>query len=247
MRPDQQAQDWNELARLDPFWAILTAPEKRFGGWDSDEFYAIGTVEVAGMMERFERLGHPQGRGRALDFGCGVGRITRALAQHFDEAVGVDISEDMVRRAQEHNADVPGASFVVNVAGDLARFDDAAFDLVFSSIVLQHVPDRSAIERYVAEFCRLVRPGGLVMFQLPSHIPAIFRTQWRRRLYAGLRRLGVPATFLYKRLRLFPIAMSFIPEPEIVRLVESAGARVLEVDTIDAGAGIRSCTYYLTR
>ena len=140
------------------------------------------------MMERFERLGHPQQRERALDFGCGLGRITRALAQHFDEAVGVDISEDMVRRAQELNADVPGASFVVNVAGDLARFDDAAFDLVFSSIVLQHVPDRSAIERYVAEFCRVVRPGGLVMFQLPSHIPAIYRTQWRRRLYAGLRR-----------------------------------------------------------
>ena len=129
-----------------------------------------------------------------------------------------------MRRAEELNADVPGASFVVNVAGDLARFDDAAFDPGFSSIVLQHVPDRSTIERYVAEFCRVVRPGGLVMFQLPSHIPAIYRTQWRRRLYAGLRRLGVPAAFVSRRLRLFPIAMSYIREPEIVR-VAAAGAR----------------------
>ena len=199
------------------------------------------------MMERFGRLGHPKQRERALDFGCGVGRITRALADHFDEAVGVDISEDMVRRAQELNADVPGASFVVNVATDLARFDDAAFDLVFSSIVLQHVPDRSTIEDYIAEFCRAVRPGGLVMFQLPSHIPAIFRTQWRRRLYAGLRRLGVPATFLYRRLRLFPIAMSFIAEPEIVQLIESCGARLIEVDRVTAEAGVRSSTYYVTR
>lgn len=247
MRPNQQAQDWNELARLDPFWVILTAADKRYGGWDSDEFFAIGTVEVTNMMARFERLGHPEQHGRALDFGCGVGRITRALAQHFDEAVGVDISEDMVRRAQELNAGVPGASFVVNVAGDLARFDDAGFDLVFSSIVLQHVPDRSAIERYVAEFCRLVRPGGLVMFQLPSHIPAIYRTQWRRRLYGGLRRVGLSAEFLYRRLRLFPIAMSFIPEPEIVRVIETAGARVLDIDTIVAEAGVRSSTYYVTR
>ena len=247
MRPDQQAQDWNELAQLDPYWAILTAPDKRFGGWDSDEFLAIGTVEVTAMMDRFERIGHPQGRGRALDFGCGVGRITRALAAHFDEAVGVDISEDMVRRAQDLNADVPGASFVVNLATDLARFDDAAFDLVFSSIVLQHVPDRSTIEGYIAEFCRVVRPGGLVMFQLPSHIPAIFRTQWRRRLYAGLRRLGVPAPFLYKRLRLFPIAMSFIPEPEIVQLIESVGASLIDVDRVTAEAGVRSSTYYVTR
>jgi SAM-dependent methyltransferase len=130
-------------------------------------------------------------RERALDFGCGLGRITRALAQHFDESVGVDISEDMVRRARELNVDAPGASFVVNVASDLARFDDAGYDVVFSSIVLQHVPDRPTIKGYIAEFCRVTRPGGLVILQLPSHI---YRTQWRR-LYAGLRRLGVGAPF----------------------------------------------------
>ena len=55
-------------------------------------------------------------------------------------------------------------------------------------IVLQHVPDREAIESYVREFCRVLRPGGLAVFPLPSHIPAIFRLQWRRRLYLGLRR-----------------------------------------------------------
>lgn len=247
MRPERQAQDWNELAQLDPYWAILTAADKRFGGWDNNEFFDIGTVEVAALMKRVERLGHSQQRERALDFGCGLGRITHTLAQHFDESVGVDISEDMVRRAQELNVDAPGASFVVNVASDLARFDDAGFDLVFSSIVLQHVPDRPTIKSYIAEFCRVTRPGGLVMFQLPSHIPAIYRTQWWRRLYAGLRRLGVGAPFLHWRLRLVPIAMSYIPEPEIVRLVGSVGARLLDVDTVGAEAGIRSSTYYVTR
>jgi ubiquinone/menaquinone biosynthesis C-methylase UbiE len=84
----------------------------------------------------------------------------------------------------------------VKVASDLARFDDAGFDLVFSSIVLHHVPDRLTIKSDIAEFCRVTRPAALVMFQLPSHIPAIYRTQWRG-LYAGLRRLGVGARFLY--------------------------------------------------
>ena len=247
MRPDRQAQDWNELAQLDPYWVILTAADKRFGGWDSDEFFAIGTIEVAALMDRIEQLGHPQHLERALDFGCGLGRITRALAQQFDECVGVDISEDMVRSAQDLNANVPGASFVVNVANDLARFDNASFDLVFSSIVLQHVPDRSTIEGYIAEFCRVVRPDGLGMFQLPSHIPAIYRTQWRRRLYAGLRHLRVGAPFLSRRLRLVPIAMSYIPEPEIVQLIESVGARLLDVDTVAAEVGVRSSTYYVTR
>jgi SAM-dependent methyltransferase len=72
--------------------------------------------------------------------GCGLGRITHALAQHFDESVGVDISEEMARRAQDLNADVPSALFVLNVANDLARFDDASFDL---GVLVDRAPARS--------------------------------------------------------------------------------------------------------
>jgi ubiquinone/menaquinone biosynthesis C-methylase UbiE len=251
MQISQQERDWNELAELDPYWAILTRPGMRFGAWDSDEFFATGEVEIEEVMRHAAQLGHPEGRERALDFGCGLGRLTRPLAGRFDECVGVDISEGMVRGARELNADVPGATFVVNPAADLGRFDDASFDLVYSVIVLQHVPDRDAIESYVAEFCRVLRPGGLAIFQLPSHIPKIFRLQWRRRLYLGLRRLGLRAAFLYRRLHLLPIAMSSIPEAGIVALVTSNGARVLEVETSGAtgllNAGLRSSTYYVTR
>jgi ubiquinone/menaquinone biosynthesis C-methylase UbiE len=251
MEVRQQERDWNELAELDPYWAILTSPGTRFGGWDSDEFFATGASEIDGVMRHAAELGHPQSRERALDFGCGLGRLTRPLAGHFEECVGVDISEGMVRQARELNADVPGASFVVNAADDLRRFDDESFDLVYSVIVLQHVPDRGAIESYIAEFCRVLRPGGLAIFQLPSHIPKIFRLQWRRRLYLALRRAGVGAPFLYRRLRLLPIAMSSIPESDLVALVTSCGARVLEVETAAASgllnAGLKNSTYYVTR
>lgn len=251
MEIDVQAQDWNELAQLDPHWAILTASGKRFGGWDSEEFFATGTAEANAFMLRVEELGLPQQRGRALDFGCGLGRMTRALAAHFDPCIGVDISEEMVRGARDANADVTGISFEVNHATDLKRFDDASFDLVYSMIVLQHVPDRDAIESYVREFCRVMRPGGLAVFQLPTHIPAIFRLQWRRRLYLGLRRLGVGAPVLYRRLHLLPIAMSYIPEADMVRLVESQGARMVTVDQQRAvglmNTGLTSSTYYVTR
>jgi ubiquinone/menaquinone biosynthesis C-methylase UbiE len=251
MRAERQEQDWNELARLDPYWAILTAPGKRFGRWGSDEFFATGTAEVDGLMEYVDRLGHPKERGRALDFGCGVGRVTRALAGHFEECIGVDISDEMVRRAREANADIDRISFAVNRADDLARFADHSFDLVYSVIVLQHIPDRAAIEGYIAEFCRVMRPGGLAVFGLPSHIPAIFRLQWRRRLYRGLRRLGASAPFLYRRLRLVPIAMSYLPESDVVQLVRSLDARVLHVErrraTALLDAGVTNSTYYVTR
>jgi ubiquinone/menaquinone biosynthesis C-methylase UbiE len=251
MQIERQAQDWNELAQLDPHWAILTSPGKRFGRWDSDEFFATGTAEADAFMRRAAELELPKERGRALDFGCGLGRMTRALAAHFDECVGVDISEEMVRGARDANADVEGLSFVVNNAEDLSRFPDASFDLVYSMIVLQHVPDRAAIESYISEFCRVLRPGGLAAFSLPSHIPAIYRLQWRRRLYGGLRRLGVSAEFLYRRLHLMPIAMSYIPESTITRLVESRNGRIAAVETQRASGllntGLRHSTYYVTR
>jgi ubiquinone/menaquinone biosynthesis C-methylase UbiE len=251
MQIDRQAQDWNELAQLDPHWAILTSPGKRFGRWDSEEFFATGTAEADAFMRRAEQLGLPRERARALDFGCGLGRMTRALAAHFDEVVGVDISEEMVRGAREANGDLDGASFVVNHADDLSRFPDASFDLVYSVIVLQHVPDRTAIESYVREFCRVLRPGGLAVFTLPSHIPAIFRLQWRRRLYQALRRVGVSAPFLYRRLHLMPIAMSYVPEGDMSGVVTSAGGRMVTIDTQGAegvlNAGLRNSTYFVTR
>jgi ubiquinone/menaquinone biosynthesis C-methylase UbiE len=251
LRVQEQERDWNELAELDPYWAVLTRPDKRFGRWESADFFATGTTEADGVMARADELGHPRERGRALDFGCGLGRLTRAFARHFDECVGVDISESMVMRARELNAGVSGVSFVVNRADDLSRFEDESFDFLYSTIALQHVPDRSAIESYIADFCRVLRPGGLAVFQLPSHIPGIFRLQWRRRLYLGLRRLGLSAPFLYRRLHLLPIAMSFIPEDDVIRLLESRGARVLDVKTHGASgvlnSGLRSSTYHMTR
>ena len=238
MQIERQERDWNELAQLDPYWAILTSPGKRYGRWDSAEFFATGKAEVDALMERASQLGLPQRRGRAL-------------ADEFDECVGVDISENMVTGAREAHADVDGVSFVVNRASDLRRFADGSFDLVYSAIALQHVPDRHTIESYIAEFCRVLRPGGLAVFNLPSHIPAIYRLQWRRRLYLALRRLGVSASILYRRLHLVPIAMSYVPERDIVRLVDSNNARMVAVETQRASglmnAGLRSSTYYVTR
>ena len=83
-------QEWDHLASIDPLWAILSDPAKRGGGWETEEFLATGERDVAHLVGVAERSGRPLELGRALDFGCGVGRLTRALAIAEDAALGID-------------------------------------------------------------------------------------------------------------------------------------------------------------
>ena len=240
-------RDWNELAEMDPLWAILSAPGKRYGKWDVAEFLESGEREIEDALEHGRRLGFPQSFDSALDFGCGVGRLTRALAGRFQTSVGVDVSPVMIEQAHRLNADRPACSFVLNTTDDLAFASDGAFDLVYCNIVLQHLPSHSTMERYIREFVRVVRPGGLLVFQLPSHIPLRHRLQLRRRLYAAFRALRVSNRILYERLGLYPIRMGSLPETNVVRLLEGGGAKVLEVERNVADGGIDDRRYWITR
>jgi SAM-dependent methyltransferase len=164
---DQLQRDWEGLAVDDPLWAVLTRPDRRGGRWDPDEFFATGSEEVAAVIGRVRRLAPALWPGRALDFGCGVGRLTRPLADHFDEVVGVDIAPTMIDLARRYHADRPSCRFEVNQTEDLARFPSGRFDLVLSLIVLQHVPPATAV-RYLRELCRVVAPGGVLAVQVPA-------------------------------------------------------------------------------
>jgi SAM-dependent methyltransferase len=179
-----------------------------------------------------------------LDFGCGVGRATRWLAQHFDAATGVDISETMVARARELNEDVPNLDFRVNAATDLGSLGERRFDLIYTRIVLQHVANRDVARSYVEEFLRLLAPGGVAVFGIPVHIPRRYRLMPVRRLYLAGRKLGLSPEVLYRRLRLHPMRMQWVPEAEVRRWVALGGARVLDVEHEDSANGVRQATFY---
>src|SRR5436853_440938 len=163
-------------------------------------------------IDASESLGRPENFGKALDFGCGAGRLTRALSPRFVECVGLDISENMLEIARRLNADRENCCFQLNTRGDLSCFADGEFDLVVSDIVLQHMPSTNLIKSYISEFLRVLHPGGLAIFQLPSHIGLLRRMQWRRRLYRAMRSVGVSEHLLYERLGLVPMAMRSLPE-----------------------------------
>lgn len=169
---------WERLAREDPFWAVLMAPDKAGNQWKIDEFYQTGVREVDESLGKLAQHLPGLPRGRALDFGCGAGRLTQALGRHYGQVIGVDVAAGMVELATRHNA-APHVSFVHNPRSDLRRFESDQFDLVFSLITLQHVPPE-LIEVYVREFVRIVRPGGALYFQIPTSAPvaALEVKQW---------------------------------------------------------------------
>jgi SAM-dependent methyltransferase len=242
---ERHRRDWEHLADIDPLWAILTVPGRKGGRWDVDEFFATGEQEVAHVSSVAESLGRPARHLRALDFGCGVGRLTRALASRFDSAVGLDISAGMVEQAQRLNAGYAACEFRVNARPDLAQLETGSFDFVYSSIALQHIPTVPEIERYVTEFLRVARPDGLVVFGIPFHIPSLWSFQPRRRVYAALRRLGVSEHWMLKRTPLTPMRMTTMPEAAVRGLLEREGATVLQTERIDEGM-IRALRYYVS-
>jgi SAM-dependent methyltransferase len=247
MFPTQQQRDWDDLGALDPLWAVLSAPHGKHGRWDEAEFFHTGQLVVDEVMAAATRLGYPVERARALDFGCGVGRLTRALSRYFQHCTGVDIAPAMIEMAQTLNRDYATCEFQVNPHPDLRLFASASFDLICTFRVLQHLPDAQAIKVVLADFLRTLRPGGLLVFQLLSHIPPRHRLQLRRRLYAALRTVGVPARVLYERLGLSPIRMSYIPEAAVLAFLQTQGARVLEVQHDQpSNPAISSRVYYVT-
>lgn len=242
-------QDWDELGKLDPFWAVLSEPDRQFGRWDHEEFFRSGEELVKRVVQTAARHSLPTEYNRALDFGCGVGRLTRALTSHFDNCCGVDISEAMIRQARRLNSSVQNCFFMVNNQPHLGIFSSEHFDCVLSILVLQHLPHRRWIRSAISEFIRVLKRGGLLVFQLPSFIPLRNRMQPRRRTYQVLRTVGLGHNFLYRSLGLNPIRMNYMPRNDVLALISHRGGRVVfdETQTVMQKGSIQSTTYYITK
>ncbi len=237
MRLKELQSHWNRFGETDPLWAIASDPQKRHNRWDRREFFHTGEVEIAVTLDYLASLGVPLRRGQALDFGCGVGRLSQALALHFEQVRGVDIAPSMLRLAEEYNAHGPRVRYVLNDRDDLSLFADGGFDFIYSNIVLQHIRPPHA-KRYVREFLRLLAPGGHLIFQLPSHLlepeAAAPRKSWMRaRLGDAVRPFRDLAQRVTRSLTAAPVEpimeMHGVPRPEVEALIADAGGRLLDV------------------
>jgi SAM-dependent methyltransferase len=250
VRIDDVREQWESIGHQDPLWGVLSHEGKEHGNWDVEEFAGHGVRDVERIMLQLELLGTTPTPGDALDFGCGVGRLTRPLAERFERVTGLDVSAPMLEEARRLSGDAAEPSYVLNVTETLPFANDS-FDFVLSLIVLQHMPVRLA-KGYIREFVRVLRPGGVAVFQMPSEplggsasanpltrrVMNTLPPEWREEIHRRRRPREVR-----------DLPMHGLRRAKVLRLVDGlAGARVAAcVEDPYAGPGWRSFTYVLRR
>ena len=230
---------FEEYGDVDPLYAVLSSKDKQGNKWDVEEFFETGRASIAKALQHIESLKVPLHRRSALDFGCGVGRLTQALAEKFEAVSGVDISSSMIDKANSYNKAGDSCTYFVNTTDDLALFEDKTFDFVYTELVLQHMHPKAS-SRYISEFFRVLRPGGVTLFQIPSgrrYTPGSIH----ERLYSFSRG---PLKRWWKRLRgKIPVEMHHINVAQVKEIIADAGGQL--IDARQAGSKRMTRTSYL--
>ena len=153
---------WDEKARENATYYVSSY--RSYDDQDPDEFWKWGDNLAARYLGE---SGIPfTGSEKMLEIGCGVGRMTRHFAGRFKEVHGIDVSEEMIRRARENLSEYENVSLHVGNGCDLGCFDDGPFDFVFSYITFQHIPDAAITLNYIREVGRVLKSGGHFYFQV---------------------------------------------------------------------------------
>lgn len=156
-------KDWQEYGQTNPYWAVLT--DERYKGGQLtpdalDHFFGTGRTHMERVFQMIrDKLDPDFAPKRGLDFGCGVGRLTMAMARHVAEAVGVDVAPAMLETARRH-AEELGIRNATFVRGD-DEFSQVTgtFDFLNSFIVFQHIPYERGLTCFRQMVDRL-NPGG---------------------------------------------------------------------------------------
>jgi len=169
---NRMRDDWNRRAKEDANYYVA------FGRRDQneDDFYATATEVIAGLEWEMKHLGptaNPRAR-RALEIGCGPGRLVKLMSPRFGEIHGVDVSDEMIGLAKRRLSGIRHAHVHANDGSTLAQFADDSFDFVYSYAVFQHIPSRDVVLEYCREAYRVMKPGAILRAQfngLPRDFP----------------------------------------------------------------------------
>jgi len=172
--------EWQKWGRRDPYFAVITDEKfrsSRLTEQSKHEFFESGHAHVAYVLEHCRRISEgPFVIDRALDFGCGVGRLCVPLSEHARTVVGVDVSQDMLEEARRNCARYGCTNVAFRISDDTLSEVEGTFDLVHSCITFQHI-DIERGKRLFAELIARVSPGGIGAIQI-TYAKAQFADTW---------------------------------------------------------------------
>lgn len=155
---ERMRADWNDRAREDAYYYV------GFGGLGQDDsaFEATAGDVLPSIEFGIRRVATDTNASvrRALEVGCGPGRLIKTLSRHFGEIHGVDVSDEMIRLGRRRLKHISHAYLHTNDGASLAQFADCSFDFIYSYAVFQHIPSREVVLGYMREIERLLKPGG---------------------------------------------------------------------------------------
>jgi 2-polyprenyl-3-methyl-5-hydroxy-6-metoxy-1,4-benzoquinol methylase len=163
---------WKKLGDTEPHWSVVTQDNFKAANFSEheEEFYQSGLEQAAMIQNIMKRAGREiNPAATVLELGCGTGRVTHALADLFAKVIAVDVSpghlrlcEQMLRQRGKTNVQY----MLLQAPEDIRGIPP--IDFFFSMIVLQHNPP-PVIYYFLSEIFSKIRPGGSVLFQVPTH------------------------------------------------------------------------------
>jgi SAM-dependent methyltransferase len=155
---------WNARAREDAFHFVDNRLEYR--NPDTEQFWRDGERDLLTLLGELDLS--LASTDSVVEIGCGLGRLTRAIAARAADVRALDVSPEMLARAREHNAHLATVTWLEGDGSSLGPVESSSADACVSHVVFQHIPDPAITLGYVREIGRVLRPGGWAAFQVSN-------------------------------------------------------------------------------
>lgn len=248
LRVSKTDQAWKQWGETDPYFGVITNEKFRSHKLDEQswqDFFQTGQQSVTHVLQLCRQHICPDFAPQTvLDYGCGVGRMAIAFAEHAQHVTGIDVSEGMLAEA-ERNQQRTG---VTNI--ELLKIEGTQlptkkkFDLVHSYIVLQHMNSQQGIAIF-QQLIDAVAKGGVGAIQLTYSHEKYAPTNGLAPRFSSVRNLWRSTwgnSLLRKKLGLLlgtpkkpHMEMNSYPLNQIFFLLQQAGMKDLHVEFTNHG------------
>jgi SAM-dependent methyltransferase len=216
---DRMKRFWDDRARENAAWYVDTSLD--YDDPDMDRFFETGRIVVREAL--LEAPVAPERHEVAVEIGPGIGRISAALAEHFDRVIGIDVSEEMVAKARAL-VDNERVELRVGDGVSLQPVADDSVDFVTTFTVLQHMPSQELVLGYLADAARILRPGGVLAAQW-NNLPHPRAWRWQARWWRLRSKLRPGGKGEQRNAPEF--IGTRVPWPDVQRTLEGAGLEIV--------------------